>query len=33
MTGVGAAVNNNNKEVTFKIFAPFFGCLSEMNNS
>ena len=33
MTWVGAAVNNNNKEVTFEIFASFFVCLREMNNS
>ena len=33
MAAAGAPVNNTNKKVTFKVFAPFFICISEMNNT
>ena len=29
----GAAVNNTNKKVIFKNFAPFTNCISKMNNT
>ena len=29
----GAAVNNNNKKVIFKNYAPFTNCISEINNT
>ena len=29
----GAAVNNTNKKVTFKNFAPFADCITEINNT
>ena len=29
----GTAVNNNNKKVIFKNFAPFTNCISEINNT
>ena len=28
-----AEPNNNNKEVVFQSFAPFIGCMSEINNT
>ena len=28
-----ADANNNNKEVVFKLCAPFIDCISEMNNT
>ena len=32
-TAAGAAVNNNNKKVTFKNCAPFTNCISENHNT
>ena len=29
----GVAVNNSNKKVTFKNFAPFTDCITEINNT
>ena len=29
----GAAVNNTNKKVIFKNFAPFADCITEINNT
>ena len=29
----GVAVNNSNKKVRFKNFAPFTGCITEINNT
>ena len=31
-TGTAAASNNKNKKVSFKNFAPFTDCISEINN-
>ena len=31
--GDGAAVNNTNKKVVFKNFAPFTSCITEINNT
>ena len=31
-TGTTAAPNNRNKKVIFKNYAPFTGCVSEINN-
>ena len=28
----GAAVNDTNKKVIFKVFAPFTNCITEINN-
>ena len=32
-TAAGAAVNNTNKKVIFKICAPFTNCISKINNT
>ena len=32
-TGTAAAPNNWNKKVTFKKYAPFINCISEINNT
>ena len=32
-TGTAAAPNNRNKKVTFKKYAPFIKCISEINNT